>query len=94
MDNYMLVKSKELMKTIIGNYEYLENKYEGYTSKKEAMALICSCYSKGWDDLGDVSLKTFNLEPFKAELKHLALTKPKKQDYQILLEDILNSKQY
>lgn len=92
IDNYAFIQSKDLMKTIIGNYENIEYKYEGYTSKKEAIELICSCYIKGWNDLGDNSVKTFHLEPFKDNLKKIASSKPEKQDFS--LDDILESKKY
>ena len=94
IDDYTFVKSKELMKTIIGNYEDKEQKYHGYTAKKDAIELICTCYSKGWDDLADNTARVFNLDQFTAELKKVALDKPNKTEYQILLEDIIKSKKY
>ena len=52
--------SRTLMELIIDNYRKIEEKYPGYTNKKEAAALINYCCTRGWPDLTKIAIASFS----------------------------------
>ncbi len=50
------------MELIVDNYREIEQKYPGYTMKKEAATLITYCHTRGWPDLLKRAMSIFGMD--------------------------------